>query len=182
MVDAQTIGVLVTAASVTVAAIYYIMTLKTQQRNMKQTLETRKLQFVTSSLQNYLNEEGMRRYAEVMNMEWRDYDDFEKKYGSDFNIDNYAKRSALMFYYNMCGTFLREKLIDPESLYNLGMWGACFFWVKFKGIIEEQRRLYNGADWGQDIELLATEMMRIKLRKDPSYKVPETFLRYISNK
>jgi hypothetical protein len=46
MVDAQTVGVLVTAASVTVAAIYYIMTLRVQQMNMRITLETRKMGIV----------------------------------------------------------------------------------------------------------------------------------------
>jgi hypothetical protein len=44
MVDAQTIGVLVTAASVTVAVIYYSLTLRTNQRNIKTTLETRQAQ------------------------------------------------------------------------------------------------------------------------------------------
>ena len=28
-------------------------------------------------------------------MEWKDYDDFEKKYGSDYNLDNYAKRMSV---------------------------------------------------------------------------------------
>ncbi|MGD0804553.1 MAG: hypothetical protein ABSA11_10840 [Candidatus Bathyarchaeia archaeon] len=46
MVDAQTIGVLVTAASVTVAAIYYIFTLRINQRNLKANLETRQAQFM----------------------------------------------------------------------------------------------------------------------------------------
>jgi hypothetical protein len=51
MIDAQTVGVLATAASVTVAAVYYIFTLrinmKTQElalKNQQQTLETRQAQ------------------------------------------------------------------------------------------------------------------------------------------
>jgi hypothetical protein len=34
----------------------------------------------------------------------------------------------------------------------------------------------------QDFELLAKEMLRIKLKKEPSYKIPETFLKYVSDK
>ena len=49
-------------------------------------------------------------------------------------------------------------------------------------MIKEQARIYNGADWGQDIELLASEMLKIKFRMDPSFKVPEAFLRYVLNK
>jgi hypothetical protein len=41
MVDAQTIGVLVTAASVTVAAIYYIFTLRINMKTQEFTLKAR---------------------------------------------------------------------------------------------------------------------------------------------
>jgi transcription antitermination factor NusG len=50
LVDAQTVGVLVTAASVTVAAIYYVLTLRTNQRNIKANLETRQTQLFMLSL------------------------------------------------------------------------------------------------------------------------------------
>jgi endonuclease IV len=46
MVDAQTVGVLVTAASLTVAAIYYIFTLRINMKTQQQTLETRQSQFL----------------------------------------------------------------------------------------------------------------------------------------
>ena len=69
-----------------------------------------------------------------------------------------------------------------ESLYNMGIFGVIFFWEKFKDVIQEQTRIYNGADWGQDIELLASEMLKIKLRRDPSFKAPENFLRYVPDK
>ena len=38
------------------------------------------------------NVESMRKWVEAMNMEWTDYDDFEKKYGTDFNPDGAALR------------------------------------------------------------------------------------------
>ncbi len=44
MVDIQTIGVLVATASVTLAATYYMLTLRATQRSMKNTLETRQVQ------------------------------------------------------------------------------------------------------------------------------------------
>jgi hypothetical protein len=180
---------MVAATGVLVAAVFYLLNLKVGKKNQElmlksqeQTLETRKLQFITSTTQNLLNEEGSKRYGELMNMEWTDYGDFERKYGSDYNLDNYAKRTTVMMNYTMLGACLREELIDAESLYNMGLFGVIFFWEKFKGVIQEQARIYNGADWGQDIELLASEMLKVKLRKDPSFKVPEAFLRYVPNK
>jgi len=52
-------------------------------------------------------------------------------------------------------------------------------WNKFENMIREQRKRYLGEDYLADFEFLAREMLRIKISKDPSYKVPETFLRYV---
>ena len=112
----------------TVAAIYYIFTLRTNQRNLKANLDTRKLQLITGLGQSLFSENGYRTFGELMNMHWKDYDDFEKKYGSDFNLDNYAKRTTQEYNYNMLGTLIREKLVEPETLYNMGMLGAAFIW------------------------------------------------------
>jgi hypothetical protein len=57
MVDAQTIEVLVTAAGVTVTAVYYIMTLRVQQRNMKTNIETRQAQLFMSTFQSTYSKE-----------------------------------------------------------------------------------------------------------------------------
>ena len=187
--EIQTAYYMVAATGVLVAAVFYILNLRVGKKNQElmlksqeQTLKTRKLQFITSTIQNLLNEDGSKRYGELMNIEWRDYGDFERKYGSDYNLDNYGKRTTVMMNYTMLGACLREKLVDSESMYNMGLFGVIFFWEKFKGVIQEQARIYNGADWGQDIELLASEMLKIKLRKEPSFKVPEDFLRYVPNK
>jgi len=110
---------MVAATGVLVAAVFYLLNLRVGQKNQalmlkaqEQTLETRKLQFIQGTTQNLLNEEGMKRYGELMNMEWRDYGDFERKYGSDYNLHNYAKRTTIMMNYTMLGACLREKLID----------------------------------------------------------------------
>ncbi|MGD0805813.1 MAG: hypothetical protein ABSA11_17260 [Candidatus Bathyarchaeia archaeon] len=185
--EIQAVYYMVAATGVLVAAAYYVMNMRASrksqelaQKTQEQTLETRKLQFLTTTVQFLMNEEGFKTIGELLNMEWTDYDDFEKKYGSDHGLDNYAKRYYIITYYNMLGAFLREKLIDAESLYNTGpAIQFIFFWHKFKGIIERQRELYVGADYGRDLEFLSDEMMKIKLRKDPSFKVPETFMRYV---
>lgn len=87
MVDAQTFGVLVTAVSVSVAAVYYVMTLRVQQTNMKHTLETRQAQFFIQFYQNgFGTVEGLKRWIEILHYEFKDYDEFEEKYGSENNL------------------------------------------------------------------------------------------------
>ena len=182
LVVLQSVSYVAAAVGVCVAAVYYAMVLREQRRNMRLTLETRKLQLITGLAHDLFNEEGVRRWGELLNMEWSSYDDFERKYGSDVNLDNYAKRQSVFYTFNAVGTLIREKLVEPETLYKLEMVGASLLWAKFEDVIREQRRRYMGADFYQELELLAKEMMRIKLKRDSSYKLPETFLKYVPEK
>ena len=175
LVVLQSVSYIAGATGVAIAAIFYVLNLRISQknqeisqRNMKTTLETRKLQFVTSITNQLLSEEGQKRFGELLNMEWRDYDDFEKKYGSDYNLDNYAKRMSVWNTYNTLGMLVRDKLIEPEVLYKINNVIPCFMWSKFKDIIEENRRRYGGEDTLSDFELLNDEILRVKLSIDPS--------------
>ena len=161
------------------AAVFYVLNLRISQRNMRQTLETRKLSFVTSITNQLLSEEGERRYGELLSMEWRDYDDFEKKYGSDYNMDNYSKRMSVWNTYSTLGMLVREKLIESEVIYSIDNVNPCFVWSKFKDIIPEWRKRYGAKDTFSDWEFLNNEILRIALSKDPFFKIPETFMKYV---
>jgi len=182
----QSISYIAGALGVCIAAIFYILNLRISQknqeisqRNMKTTLETRKLQFVTSITNQLLSEEGQKRFGELLNMEWRDYDDFEKKYGSDYNLDNYAKKMSVWNTYNTLGMLVREKLIEPEVLYSITGTNPIFMWSKFKDLIAESQERYGGGDTLSDFKFLSNEIQRIALSKDPSFMIPETFMRYV---
>jgi hypothetical protein len=81
--------------------------------------------------------------------------------------------------YNTLGMLVREKLIEPEVLYRTNEVNPCLMWSKFKDVIAESRKRYGGEDAYSDFEFLNNELLRIKLSKDPSYRIPETFSRYI---
>jgi hypothetical protein len=118
----QSVSYIAGALGVCVAAAYYVMNLRTTQKNLKTTLETRKIQLITNLSHEIFNEEGFHKFGELLNMEWRDYDDFEKKkYGSDVNLDNYSKRMSTLYIFNSAGSLPREKLVEPETLYGLDM-------------------------------------------------------------
>ena len=175
MVDVQTIGVLVTAVSVSVAASYYIFTVRINQRNTR-------ISLTNSIMQTMLSEEAQRRWIDLMNMEWKDYDDFEKKYGSDNNPDNYAKRMSVWSSCDMLGHLLRKNVADAETFYIAGGPFAIYVWEKFKPILVEHRRRYVGADSYSGLEYLAGEMLKMRRQRDPSYEVPKTLTKYIPEK
>jgi hypothetical protein len=94
-------------------------------------------------------------------------------------MDNYAKRMTVWNLYNTLGMLVREKLVEPEVLYGIVNVDPCFVWSKFKDAIAENRRRYGGKDNFSDFEFLNNELLRIKLSKDPSYRIPETLGSYV---
>ena len=178
MVDLAEIQVayyMVAATGVLIAAVFYIL-------NLRENRKARKMQFLLQNLSENLNEEGYTRYVTLMNMEWKDYDDFEKKYGSDFNAENFAKRNHMWTQYDTIGNLLEAGILDRESVYRVLSFGSSWLWAKFKPIIEENRKRYSGRDYMYGFEYLAGEMMKMKLERNPTYKVPETFAKYVPNK
>ena len=68
-------------------------------------------------------------------------------------------------------------------MYNTTGIGASWTWVKFKSVLSENRRRYAcGKDVFTGFEYLASEMMKMKQLRDPLYKIPETFAKYLPNK
>jgi hypothetical protein len=172
MVDVQTVGVMVTATSVSVAAIYYIMTLRVQQRNMRLTLETRRIGLIDSLASRLQSPEGSRIWIEVINCEWKDYEDYVQKYGPGSR--EHAMRQFIFGIFNNAGAMLRKGMVEAEDLYD-HFWGTGIiqFWAKYGPVLEVARK-WNGRDWLMDVEYLAGEMLKVKLKRDPAYKVLET--------
>jgi len=190
LVDAQTIGVLVTATSVTVAAIYYIFTLRinrnTQELALKaqqQNLETRRIGLVDSIITRTFDEGMMRNFFELLRYEWSDYGDFERKYGSENNIDGAAKRFGMWHSLNAVGGMLRNGVLTAEDCYDAGIHlYPIYTWAKYKPILEENRRRYNGKDYLKNLEFFSDEMLRVVKEKDPTYVFPETLDKYVPDK
>jgi len=175
----QSVSYVAAALGVCMATFYYAMMLREQRRNMKLTLETRQIGLMESLVQSLLSAESWSKWFELMNMEWKDYDDFEKKYGSDFNIDNAAKRMCLWSQYDAVGNLLKSGLADKETIYGVGTFGATWLWAKFEPIIVENRRRYGPKNQFSGFEYLASEMMKMAKQREPSYLIPESYTRYI---
>ena len=160
--DVQTIGVLVTGTSVTIAAIYYAIILREQARN-------RRIALTNSVVQQVSSEAGVRSVIEQFQMKWRDIEDFRAKYDSDVNLDNSTKRHSYWIQMDTLGYLLKNKLVEPDIIYISGGWMAMMLWVRFKPLIEELRRTEMGMDAYSYFEFLAKEMFRMKMERDPEY-------------
>jgi hypothetical protein len=163
---------MVAATGVIVAAGFYILNLREQRRNMRLTLETRRISLVNQIGSNLISMDGSWIHFELLNWEWTDFEDFTRKYGRRSNLEACAKRNMLFSAYNNGGVLLRKGLLGAEDLYDAGMQGVIWIWAKYKPIIEEHRSRANGQDSLRDMEYLAGEMMKVKLKRDPSFKLP----------
>jgi hypothetical protein len=178
----QSLSYVAAAIGVCLAAVYYAMVLREQRRNMKLTLETRRIGLIDSIITRTINEGGMRSYFELLRYEWKDYEDFERKYGSENDVDAAAKRFAMWHEYNSVGMMLHKGMVEIEDLYDMGMQGVVFLWEKYRPIIEENRRRYNGKYYLRDLEYFAGEMLRVMKERDPSYRIPEALDKYVPDK
>ncbi len=104
---------------------------------------------------------------------------FERKYGSENNLEATAKRFAVWQDYNLIGLMLRKGLVEADDLYDMGVQGVIFLWEKYKHVIEEERRRYMSKNFLMDFEYLAGEIFRVVKERDSDYMVPETLDKYV---
>jgi len=86
-----------TGVSVTVAAIYYMFTLRINMKNQELSLksqhqadETRQAQLFMQVYDPFRGKEFQKAFVDVRNMKFKDYQEFLEKYGSEVNPDLYA--------------------------------------------------------------------------------------------
>jgi hypothetical protein len=157
MVDAQTIGVLVTAASVTVAAIYYMMTLRSQQKNMKATLQTREAQLFMMLYNKTSSEEFSKHLLNIDSTEWSSYDDFKAKVIND--PGKVMSLQVIVATWEGIGVLVRENLVDIKliALYCAGM--TRRLWEKFRPVVEVYRKETDFSRYMSEFEYVYGRLM-----------------------
>jgi hypothetical protein len=152
--------VIVTAVSVSVAAVYYVM-------NIRETNKNRRIA-TTSNIINYLQTtDNQLKYLELMKMEWTDFDDFTKKYDSRVNPMNWAIRAYFWGVYDVLGYQWKEGLVDINLINRLTT-GPEVIWRKFGPVIQEYRKTDYASDALKDFEDLGNELTRRHRLSEPN--------------
>ena len=73
IVEIQTAYYMVAATGVLAAAIYYIL-------NLRYNKKAREMEVCYMFMHDHTSEQGIAKFATIMSMEWKDHDDFMKKY------------------------------------------------------------------------------------------------------
>ena len=160
MVDAQTIGVLVTAASVTVAAIYYMFTLSVRMRAHKATLDTRQAQLFMQLFDRFNSSEftlnyGRARYEILpqLNNSPEELNKFIfKNTNEKFNSEVFLLFHQLSVFFDGVGVLVQKDLINIDLVERLFSDRIIWFWTMIKPRIIFSResqgpQLYENMEW-----------------------------------
>ena len=155
LAEIQAAYYMVAATGVLVAAIYYVYNMRAAERN-------KKIQLSISIADRIGSKEFQRDYVTLLYLDWKDIDDFLKKYDSTVNTEasreHFAQRHSVWEAYNNVGYLLRKGLVDEDIVYNAAGWDAVDIWHRYWSIIDYYRRVETGPRWYEHFEFLAKAM------------------------
>jgi len=163
MVDITEISAVVAATGIVVGVVYYIL-------DLRHTTRAREMETCRLVVSDYISEQAVKRWATMMNMQWKDNKDFMEKYNYQSNPEMFGIWTSWFLAWEMMGILVKSKVVRAEEMQDLGGFSAIFAWDKFKDIIQGLR----GFTWGQDglsnAEFFAQEMLKIKMKKDANFR------------
>jgi hypothetical protein len=166
LVEIQAAYYMVAATGVLVAAIYYVFNMRATQRNMKHTLETRQTQLFMQIFQRFQEPEFTVQYSILLGREWRDIEDYIKKY-RDPTPDG-ASLLSVQTYFEGVAVLLMKDMIDIDLVYELMPTMATVFWKKYESLVSQMRKEMNYPQFFRPVEYLSDRLVEhARLRGDP---------------
>jgi len=148
--EVQTAYYMVAATGVLVAAIYYIV-------NMRTTLQTRQAQLFMQLYDRWT--------FDIADKFWDFLDDdistAEELFDRQKTDKEFRRRTAILSrYHEGVGVLVRFGLLDIRYIAYLASWPTRMYWEKLKPIIEDIRRLQNAPRSDSESEYLYNELMK----------------------
>lgn len=144
MVDIQTVSIVIASGSVVLAAIYYVLQLRHQARARQDMVKTRQADLLMRLYSTWGSEDLQNAGWKVLELQFKDYDDFVKKYGSaGTGTPTNVAIFKVGWFFNGIGVLLQSNLADIELIDKLFGYMVIPIWEKLKPWIEGGRKQYN---------------------------------------
>ena len=165
---AQVVGVVGTLTAAFIAVNSYINANKRAEEARKRELETRQAQLFMGIFQTTTTKEFLTDSEELIHIwKWRDYEDYDAKYGEINNLEGNGKLSYILSFFNGVGVLVQKGLIDSELIYDMKRIAIIDVWEKFSPIVREWRTRYSAPQIFGGYEFLYDELKRIRgMRRD----------------
>jgi hypothetical protein len=154
MVDIQTISIAIASAGVFLAAIYYVLQIRHQNK-------TRQMGLLMNLYLTWGSDDMRKAYQDSVGLEdkYKDYDNFVKKYG----IASQAWRdiNKILWFSNGMGFLVHEGFVNIKLV--LGLFqtqGVMRTWEKWKPFVEGQRKMFGLPESYAWIEYLYNEVKK----------------------
>ncbi|TFH14084.1 hypothetical protein E4H04_10875 [Candidatus Bathyarchaeota archaeon] len=178
MVDYQTISIVFTGLSISLAAFYYISTLMNAQRNQQQQLETRQAQLLATLFNTYRSIEFRRLWHQVMVFDWKDFDDWEKRFSEITNAEAIASFTSVMSFFSGVGVFVKNNFIDIKLVYDLIGGDIKMTWERYLPIFMGDREFFKNPTMWRDFEYLYNLIVEYDPESINVKQITDTFEKY----
>jgi len=155
MVDIPSVSIVIASAGVFAAAIYYVL----QIRHQTKLRETDLILRLNSTMA--ISKEYMRDVWKVWDLEYKDFDDFTRKYGSltvrhKENPDLEDSINVVLNQVDMLGLLVKRKAVNIDLL--IEYYDITKLWEKLEPLIEGWRKEQNTPKLCEWFEYLYKEM------------------------
>jgi len=153
MLDIPSISAIVAATGVMIGVIFATL----QLRNL---VKTRQTDLVVRLYSTFGSREFQEAWVETLRMEFKDYNDYLKKYGATSEKPIYTSVNMVAAFFEGMGILLRRKLIDISLVDDLQSSDIILTWHKMKPIVEGWRKHFNRPQISEWFEYLYNEMRK----------------------
>ena len=153
MLDVTEISAVIAAAGVLVGVAYYILDMRNQSR-------VRQTELLARLRSAFTSDDFLTALVKTRNLEFEDYNDFAKKYGS-ITLETPLNIAVLKIanYFDEVGFLLHRGLVDADLIGEFMTFSIAASWNKLKPLIEGYRKETNSrfSHW---FEYLVNEMKK----------------------
>jgi len=153
MVDISTLSSLVAAISVVFGVIFAVL-------QLRDLVKTRQTDLVMRLYSAYGSKEFQEAWVETLRLEFKDYNDYLKKYGATSEKSVYTSVNMVASFFEGIGILLHRKLVDIALVDDLFSSDIIVTWHKMKPIVEGWRKHFNRPQISEWFEYLHNEMQK----------------------
>jgi len=168
MVDITEISAVVAAAGVLIGVVYYVLEIRHQSRMRQAEIETRQADLLLRIYSTFGGEEFQKALAKTFNLDFKDYDEFVKKYYSTatgfVESPEIISMSMVNVLFEEIGVLLNRKLIDLGLVDDLFGYMAIPLWEKIKPAVEGLRKQFQTPRSLQQFQYLYNELRKREQR------------------
>jgi len=156
MVDISTLFAVVASMSVVIGVVFAVL-------QLRDLVKTRQTDLVMRLYSAYGSKEFQEAWVETLRLEFKDYNDFLKKYGATSENPVYTSVNMVAAFFEGIGILLHRKLVNIGLVDDLFSSDIIITWHKMKPIVEGWRRQFNRPQISEWFEYLHNEM---QMRED----------------